>query len=226
MRCPLRPIVPAALLLAATLTLTACDTTLPDEPFEPLEVNLVEDLPADPATGRDPRTGQPTGTTNRFTLFSLRENRIVLRHDDPNRADSATTAWDIGFRGTTIIVNGGSSGPGNAAAQILTVPFDEVREAPAEGYRQDAPGNPAIPTGAGAGWYNYVPTPPVGGYISPIPGRTIVVRTADGRFAKLRILSYYRGRPAEPISIFEEQDRFYTFEFVFQPDGSRRFTAD
>ena len=32
-------------------------------------------------------------------------------------ADSTGTAWDLGFRGTTIIVNGGTSGPGAGTAQ-------------------------------------------------------------------------------------------------------------
>jgi hypothetical protein len=207
--------------------LAGCDAADPVGPDpEPLEVVLVENLPADPPTGRDPQTGQPVGTTDRFTLYSLRENRIVLSSTEPNRADSASTAWDIGFRATTIIFNSGTSGPGDAAAQILQLPFDEVSEAPAGGYRQDQGSDLAIPTGAGNGWYSYIPTPPVGGYISPTPGRTIVVRTADGRYAKLRILSYYEDQPEEPINIFEERDRFYTFEYVFQEDGSRTFGSD
>jgi hypothetical protein len=217
----MRYLLPVA-VLALGLSLTACDTADPD-PVEPLEVTRVENLAADPPTGRDPQTGQPTGTTGRFTLYSLRENRVVLASTDANRADSASTAWDIGFRSTTIIFNGGVSGPGNAAAQVLVAPFDEVTEVPAAGWRQDAAGTLAIPTGAGNGWYSYVPTPPVGGYITPTPGRTIAVRTADGRYAKLRITSYYRNSPAEPINIFQEQDRYYTFEYVFQPDGSRSF---
>jgi len=220
----MRYLIPVA-VLALGLTLAACDSTTTIDPVEPLEVTRVENLPADPPTGRDPQTGQPTGTTGRFTLYNLREGRVVLDNTNPNRADSASTAWDIGFRSTTIIFNSGVSGPGSAAAQILVAPFDEVTEAPAEGYRQDAAGNQfAIPTGAGNGWFDRIlfeggPA----GYIAPIPGRTIVVRTTDGRYAKLRILSYYRDQPTPPINPLTANDRYYTFEYVFQPDGTRQF---
>lgn len=212
------------LFLALGLTLAACDSADPigPDPVEPLEVIRVTDLPADPVQ-RDQETGQPTSTpTNLYTLYSLRENRVVLAHDNPNRADSASTAWDIGFHGTTVIFNSGVSGPGNAAVQIVQNAFDQVIEAPADGYRQDAQGNLAIPTGGGNGWYTYV-SQGFGGYIIPTPGRTLVIRTADGTYAKLRFISYYEGQPEEPINFRTENDRHYTFEYVHQPDGTRSF---
>jgi hypothetical protein len=43
------------------------------------------------------------------------------------------------------------------------------------------------------------------------------VRTADGRFAKMRILSYY-CTGATPGCV--------TFEYVYQGSGSRRFVTD
>lgn len=216
-----------ALAAALSLGLLACDTVTDPAPQPtPLASVIVTDLPADPPTGRNPTTGQPTGLTNRFTLYSLRENRIVLASTNANRADSASTAWDIGFRGTTIILNGGSSGPGTTAAQILQAAFDDVTEAPADGYRLDAAGNFAIPIGADAGWYTRIlfeggPA----GYISPIPGRTIVLRLNDGTYAKLRILSYYRGQPTPPINPVTASDRYYTFEFVHQPNRTRSFLS-
>ena len=209
-----------ALAAVAALGLSACGESVPPPPT-PLQATRVSDLPADPATGRDPNTGQPTGTTNRFTFFSLRENRIVLSSTEPNRADSASTAWDLAFRGTTILVNGGTSGPGQGAAQVLTAAFDEVTEAPADGYTQDAAGAPAIPTGGGNGWYTYNGQTQT---ITPTPGRVLVVKTADGRYAKIRILSYYEGAP-ETIDPMADEARYYTFEYVFQPDGSRDFTT-
>ena len=52
------------------------------------------------------------------------------------------------------------------------------------------PGSPlAICTGSDNGWYNYNRATNL---ILPIPGRTIVLRTADGNYAKMRILSYYK----------------------------------
>lgn len=213
------------LLLSLTVLLAACDSGEALDEATPVEAIVVKDLPADPTTP-DPQTGRPIGT-GRYTFFSLRTGEIVLSYDSPDRSDSASTTWDLAFQGTNILINGGTSGPGQGAAVVLEVPFDEVPEAPEdEAFRVDGVDEcpngiqRAICPGSGNGWYNYDPTTHI---ITPIPGRTIVVRTADGRYAKVRILSYYKGAP-EPGSIDPEThpSRYYTFEYVFQPDGSRR----
>lgn len=205
-----------SLLAVAAFGLAACDGSDPIDPT-PLAASTAADIPADPATGHDPNTGAPIGTTNQFTFYSLREGRIVLSSTAENRADSASTDWDIAFRGTTIRINGGTSGPGMGGAQVLTAAFDEVTEAPADGYTQDTAGAPAIPTGSGNGWYTYA-----NNVVSATPGRVLIIRTADGRYAKVRILGYYRGNPAT-VDPNTAQDRYYTFEYIFQPDGSRNF---
>ncbi|GIV60442.1 MAG: hypothetical protein KatS3mg044_1397 [Rhodothermaceae bacterium] len=224
-----------ALLPLALLLFTGCDGTSNVEETPPLEATVVADLPADPATRIDPQTGRPTGT-GRYTLFSLRENRIVLGSDEENRADSASTAWDIGFQSTNLIFNGGTSGPGEGAAVLIEDIFENVRTAPENAaFRVDGSaecpsvfGQPgpkmAICPGSGNGWYNYDSQTNV---VTPIPGRTIVVRTADGRYAKLRILSYYKGNP-DPGAIdpAANPSRYYTFEYVFQPDGSRDLSTN
>lgn len=199
-----------AFVAVLSLSLAACDSSdiIDDEP-EPLETILVENIPADPAE-HDPETGQPLDPTNQYTLFSLRDNEIVLSYDNPNRADSSTTAWDIGFRGTTLIANGGSSGPGDGGIQVIEGIFEEITEAPAEGYQA-----------TNGDWYTYDMTNHV---INPTPGRVVVVRTADGRYAKIKIISYYLDAPEDPQQTTPA--RFYTFEYIFQPDGSRNFTDE
>lgn len=201
-------------LMLSLLLFTGCSDDpvsgleeLPGE--EALDVQIVEDLPADPITGVNEQ-GRPVGN-NVFTFFSLRENAIVARED------SASTQWDVGFRGTTLIVNGGVSGPGDGGAVVLEETFHDVTEAPADtDFRVDNDDGNAVPTGSGNGWYNYNPQ---ANTVTPIPGRTIAVRTADGRVAKLRIESYYEGAPpADEINAQEDAARYYTFEFAFQED--------
>jgi hypothetical protein len=145
------------------------------------------------------------------TFFDLGENVIVAE------SDSATADWDIGFRATTVLINSGTSGPGSAAAQVVEGVFEDMVEAPADGYLQDGAGSFAVPIGSGNGWYNYNPALNL---ISPIPGRFIVVKTADGLYAKVRILSYYRGAPENADPLVDEA-RYITFEYVIQNDGSR-----
>jgi hypothetical protein len=151
-----------------------------------------------------------------YTLFSFKDNTVIAN------SDSNSTKWDIGFKSTTIIVNGGTSGPGNAAALIYTGLFSDLTEAPENGYKQDndniTPPH-AIPTGSGNGWYNYsgVPTH----VITPIPGRVLVFRTADDKYAKVELISYYKGVPATPN--MADEAGYYTFRFTYQSDGSRTF---
>ena len=98
------------LILFTGFAFSACDDDSED-PLVPLEAEVVADLNA--------------VSTTKFTFFSFEENAIVANED------SATTKWDIGFRGTTIILNGGSSGPGAASGQIVDGVFNELTEAPA-----------------------------------------------------------------------------------------------
>lgn len=203
------------LLVMGLLVFTACDedeTTATPEPT-PVEVITVSDLAADPTTGRDPETGRPI-SEGKFTFFSLRTNEIVAN------SDSASTNWDIAFKGTTIWINGGTARFGEGGAYIHTGTFEAFTEIPeSQTFRTDeSEGNLAIPTGSGEGWYNYNP---MSNIVTPIPGRVLVIRTADGRFAKLEILSYYQGAPAEPAPGIPS--RYYTFRYAFQPDGSRSF---
>lgn len=186
-----------------------------DEPtLVPVVSTSISNLEADPATGFNPNTGQPIGTTGKFKLFSFESGATV------SNSDSATTKWDIGFRGTTIIVNGGTSGPGVAQAQVLTGIFDELNEAPETGYASDNGTAYAIPTGSGNGWYSASQGPPPT-IITPTAGKVIVVKTATGRYAKIEILSYYKDAPANPTG--NEPARYYTFRYVYQPNDSRKF---
>lgn len=195
-------------LLATLLVVSACDSSPGlDSGSEELQTVMAVDVPADPIVGLV--DGRPVGA-GVITYFSLRTNTVV--------PDSASTDWDIALQGTTIFVNGGTSGPGQGAAQIIEGTLEELVAAPGTGYVADAESGMAIPGGSGNGWYNYNPANNV---IAPIPGRVIALRTADGRYAKLRILSYYRGSPAQVTA--ESESRFYTFEHVFQPDGTLLF---
>lgn len=162
----------------------------------------VRNLPANPETGG----------TGHYTFFSLKNNAIIPV------SDSATTKWDIAFNTTTIIVNSGSSGPGTAAVQVYTGLFENLTSAPETGYLQDAASAKAISTGSGNGWYNYNSTTHV---ISAIPGRILVVKTNDDTYAKIEIISYYKGAPVAPVNT--DISRYYTFRYVYQGDSTRKF---
>lgn len=136
---------------------------------------------------------------------------------------TSETDWDIAFRGTTIIVNGGESQDttdepvrtGNAAAYIAENTFAEVVQVNTDLFVQDSPQTLAIPTGSGNGWYDYTPFPV--NLVTPTAGRILVLRTRDNRLVKLEILSYYKDAPANPDANVDEA-RYYTFNYVYQPN--------
>lgn len=163
--------------------------------------------------------GQPFGS-GRFTFFSLERKALV-----PN-TDSATNRWDIGFRGTSIIINGGTSGPGNGGAFVFNGIFDDVKAVPADSvFRTDAaPAAYAIPFGSNRGWYNYNGLTQL---VTPLPGKVLMIRTATGKYAKLEITNYYRGgvTPSATASddIKLKDQRFFTFRFIYQGNGTKNF---
>lgn len=144
---------------------------------------------------------------NSFTLYNLAESKVV-----PN-SDSATTKWDIGFKATTIIINGGSSGPGGTVAQVISGAYNQLSQAPEAGYTTDATAKKAI-----TGWYSYNMNTHV---ISPVAGSIIVVKTTGGKYVKMEITSYYKDAPASPDQT--SLSRHYNFRYVYQADGSRNF---
>ncbi len=196
-----------------SLVFSSCTKNDTTEPAKPLEAKIYSNLTAD-LVSINPANGQTSGGTNRFTLFSFANNAIVAN------TDSASNKWDIGFRGTTIIVNGGAIRTGQGGVFIYTGLFDELKEVPATvTFAQDnALTSLAIPATSGMGWYNYNPATMI---ITPVAGRVFVIRTGDGKFAKMEILSYYKDSPAT-ITLTTPQ-RHYTFRYIYQPDGSKKF---
>lgn len=156
----------------------------------------------------------PTANDNHYAFYSLETGKEIAV------SDSASSKWDIAFRSTTIITNGGASGPGAGGAFVQrAASFDSYAAIAADSafHTDNAPAY-AVPTGSGNGWYNYDFTTNI---ISPIPGNIIIVRTASGKYAKIEILSYYQGAPATPTA--DNVARYYTFRFIYQPDGSKSF---
>jgi hypothetical protein len=194
------------LILFAVLFLLGCDDD-DAKPVIQLEASQVTDL--------------NSVSTKNYTLFSFNDNAII------QNSDSSSTKWDIGFRGTTIILNGGTSGPGQAQGQIVTGVFDELTEAPETGYLSDTANEKAI-LGSN-GWYNYTGTTLVPNHaILPIAGKILALKTANGKYAKVEIISYYQGNPDITTPSFADlatrpASRYFTFRFIYQPDGTRNF---
>jgi HmuY protein len=179
----------------------------------------VQNLTADTIIGLSP-IGQPYGS-GKFTFYSIANNALVAN------SDSATTKWDIGFRGTTIITNAGTSGPGAGGAFVQVGLYDNITAVSNDStFKTDNNTIPsyAIATGSNKGWYVY---DGANNLITPIPGRVLIIRTALGKYAKLEINNYYRGgvTPAANASdaIKLNEQRYFTFRYSYQANGSKNF---
>ena len=200
------------LVLAISVAFFSCskdDEPTPTLTPTSLTVQTFSNLYA-PVTGGG---GQPV--SGDFVKFSFATGQVVTTGDN----------WDIAFRSTTILVNGGVAGTGQpartgvGAASIVISTFGNVTVSPADNmFNQDTATLNAIPTGSGNGWYNYNGATNV---ISPIAGKVIVIKTYDGKYAKMEILNYYQNAPANPTGT--EPSRYYKFNFVYQPNGSKNF---
>lgn len=146
-----------------------------------------------------------------WAYFSFASGDIV----DIEEAENSE-AWDIGFQRTQVKLNGGISGPGKGSAAMLTeTTFEAVTVAPAEGYLSDTEDTLAIVPQSEKGWYIY--TGPPAHWILPLEDRVFVIKAADGTFAKVRFIGYYKDNENKKDS------GFVTFAYVHQPDGSRNF---
>lgn len=122
--------------------------------------------------------------------------------------DPAPLGWDLAFRRSRILVNGGQGFPGDGGAIDLgKIPFEAVDTVPAVGYRGTIAGRDSLHP-ALEEWYDYGFT----SHILEARPRVYAIRTADGRYAKLEMVSYYcpGARGGCP-----------TFRYVYQGDGSR-----
>lgn len=138
-------------------------------------------------------------------------------------ADAATSmAWNLGFKRTGVIVNGGVSGPGKTGALALEdISFEDVLEAPKEEYVSDTE---QIATFArGDGWYTYtgppnhwvLPNSKV--YILRIPADPTAESEGPYDYAKVRFIGYYENNETK------EGSGYVTIEYVLQDNGTRSF---
>jgi hypothetical protein len=119
-------------------------------------------------------------------------------------------SWDLAAQRHRLAINGGEGFLGAAGVLASGESFQTLAEAPRDigGASRVTPGADTV-NATLRDWYSYSF---LSHLLEPKPV-TYVIRTAEGRYAKLRILGYYCPG-AEPGCV--------TMEYVYQGDGSRR----
>lgn len=180
-----------ALFLAAIVYIIASSVSRRDAPtYAPSPIAprpLIDTMIIDTITV-DARDAQ------RWAFVDFDRQSVVLPPD--------TAGWDLAIRRFHIIAS-------DAIADLGEVAFDSVHEAPESGFvantmRSDTL-NPAIQK-----WYAYSMLT----HLLEPNGHVYAVRTREGRYAKLEVLSYYcEGLEAGCL----------TFRYAYRGDSSRRF---
>jgi hypothetical protein len=96
--------------MLALVVFQACKKNEAPAVLSTLTEKTVSGIPADTIVGMV--NGQPVGV-GKFTFYSIETGSVI------SNADSNSKKWDIGLRGTTIITNAGTSGPGSGGALFL-----------------------------------------------------------------------------------------------------------
>jgi hypothetical protein len=168
--------------------------------------------PDDPSDTEDPGTGPQApnirhvdngdGTVTTTVDASSSDQWIGLDLDHRQQVDGAQDQqWDLAFQRFHIRARGGVSGGGAVeVAMLADVDFAQVRQAPSDGYATDAADGtddntePDTVFESGTAWYSYDPRTH---QLSP-RSQVYVVRTDEGAYFKVRMLSYYdaAGTPA------------------------------
>lgn len=177
--------------------------------------------PAPPTYAPTPALSQPVGDSlviaRTYTVDARAPGRwVFFRFSDGSTVvEPGHSEWDLAFRRFHIIVNGGPGFPGGGGALALgEVPLEAPPDLPAEGYvgtegtLGEQPRHPVL-----EGWYRYSFLTHL---LTPRP-LTYAVRTADGRYAAFRILSYYCPG-AEPGCL--------TIRYSYRGDGGRRLRSE
>lgn len=230
------------LILIGFMLMASCDKD--DEPKPPpvdppaptetvafnklIEVrNFGENLPA----GSAPTTDQSP------IFFSLESNKGA----SPDH--KLTTRWDISFSGifrgdincNNVRAGFGQKGPGKGGIMIVKKRFEEVIDVPSDseffegqrGFGSDISGD----FGEGLGWYLYdfSGTIMADGATNkmhiayPINNHTIVVRTANGNYAKIRMQSLYKDLLDPKTWLRNSPSPYFSFEYILVKSGEKKF---
>lgn len=157
-----------------------------------------------------------------------------------------TSTWDLAFAGLynsfisanngTDNKNFGSGSSGIGGILILPTKFEDVINIPSDDkFITDGTGigtDTSGAFGAGTGWYQYDFTGAIRGdgtdqkrhvaYALP-DTRTIVVRTAKGNYAKIKMISCYKDAFTPDKWFKDTPHMYFTFEYILAPKGSSKF---
>lgn len=164
-----------------------------------------------------------------FTLYSLEQKTII------ESKYKQTRLWDISFDNMySSFINAnnkkegyGKDGLGGGGIIMIKKKFEDVIDIPTDNefrtgdtpYGPDDSGDWAV-SGFPDGWFRYDGSSHV---CYPIEEHTLVVRTARGNYAKIKIHSVYEDQLDPEQWTIESPKTYYTMDYVLAKKGSKTF---
>jgi hypothetical protein len=213
----LKQAVIALWLIAVTASCTK-DEVKPE--LEDGKSTVIKDLPGD--------VGNTVGSGKPFAPFYF-SFKTAAKVDTSKKV---STEWDIAFAkeyNSYVSINNGADqqsfgfgSTGKGAMLEINQAYDQVKEAPADAeFSSNGIASAGWDSGSGRGWYFYELKTHIA---VPVLNRTYILRTADGKYAKLQMISMYKGAPAT-VTDLNWPAPYFTFRYYVQQDGSRNLST-
>ncbi|RYF26483.1 MAG: hypothetical protein EOO42_01415 [Flavobacteriales bacterium] len=214
------------------LCLLACkkDEVTTDAVLEDGKSIVIKDLAGDTETSLG--NNIPGKEQRPFFTFLFRvkdQKQIWIK----SKADSAqylkSTDWDIAFTGnynSIVFVNNGTAigspgfgGDGISKVVKVDQAYNNITEAPADNDFQNSDVNEIgwAESSTSAGWYTYDLNTHI---MKRIVNRTYILKLNSGKYAKLEIVSIYKGNPPAVTDLYWPSP-YLTFRYFVQEDGSK-----
>lgn len=206
--------------LVVILMATSCTKDQVKPQLQDGKSTVVNDLPGD--------VGKTISSGFRTFYFSFTTNAKV------DSSQKKTALWDlsfareynsyVGINNSTNDESLGFGGTGKGSMVVINKAYDQVTEAPADDvFTKTGITSAGWDSGSGdsEGWYFY----DLKTHLAvPVKNRTYVLRTADGKYAKLEIVSMYKGAPAV-VTDLNWPAPYFTFRYYVQQDGTRNLST-
>jgi len=176
------------------------------------------------------KNGDPAGDT-KLKVVNIKDLHSGVASTSPRASDSvyfslekgekvaeSSTDWDIKFsasdRSADITFGNGATG------QLVEGTFNAYETAPENGYLESITGIGNV--------YTYTANKNPKHALLITPDRLIIVKTGKEKYAKIEMISYYKGNPDTKTPEFaaletRPADKHYTFKYVLQADGTNKF---
>ena len=161
---------------------------------------------------------------SKWTLVDFSTGKTYNINDlEKEKSKLKSYPWDVGFKRTKIISNGGLTNREGIVGlkNMGPIDFDSLANVPVTGYVQDAKSYGKILNKAIVDWYLYRTRT----HNIESQKNVYVVRMAEGGYLKMRILNYYCSRDeseCKTVMCSRQEAACYGIEYVLS-DGNRQF---